>query len=312
MRSAAMCKPCSRSPTPRCWPPVASASTPSSAPAATWTMRCRAPCSGSAPPNWRPPIATRCPTTSASAHRWRPAARPGCTCAAEWLEFPAVSAHSTCQGAAQRWPRTSHGPPPPASRKARARLALPIDVETAMTRNALPRTCMLAVALALVAPAVHALTPAAEPPRQRAADAALQAAIDGSWRAGNSARDSFRNPGATLAFFGIAPQHTVIEITPGGGWYAEILAPYLKEQGRYVAAVVDPATVPADRGRDYQQRARDGLEAKFAAAPEQFGSATVVAFDPTAPVFGPAGSADLVVTFRNVHNWRGGESRAPG
>src|SRR5690606_39032402 len=123
---------------------------------------------------------------------------------------------------------------------------------------------------------------------------------------GNRARDRYRNPGQTLAFFGIAPQHSVVEITPGAGWYTEILAPYLKPHGRYVAAVVDPQAVAADAGRDYHQRARDQLQAKFAAAPEQYGEATIVAFDPVAPVFGPAGSADLVVTFRNVHNWRGG------
>ncbi len=182
-----------------------------------------------------------------------------------------------------------------------------------MTCKVLPPIGALALALAFAAPVAHAATPQPATTTQATADAGLQAAIDGPWRsAGNRARDQYRNPGQTLAFFGIAPQHTVVEITPGGGWYAEILAPYLKEQGRYVAAVVDPQAVAADGGRDYHQRARDQLEARFAAAPEQFGQATVVAFDPVAPVFGPAGSADLVVTFRNVHNWRGGQSRAPG
>ena len=98
---------------------------------------------------------------------------------------------------------------------------------------------------------------------------------------------------------------TVVEITPGGGWYAEILAPYLKEQGHYVAAIVDPLAVEEGRGRDYQQKSRDGLEKKFADAPAQFEQAAVVAYDPKAPVLGAPGSADMVVTFRNVHNWRG-------
>src|SRR3546814_7004363 len=57
-------------------------------------------------------------------------------------------------------------------------------------------------------------------------------------------------------------------------------------------------------GRDYQQRAKSRLEAKFAAAPAQFDQAQLVAYDPAAPVFGAPGSADVVVTFRNVHNWR--------
>ncbi len=137
------------------------------------------------------------------------------------------------------------------------------------------------------------------------AEHSLQQVLAGEWRsAGNVARDEYRHPQQTLEFFGVQPQQTVVEITPGGGWYAEILAPYLRESGRYVAAVVDPAALPAGGGRDYQQRARDGLEKKFAAAPAQFDRATFVAYDPAAPVLGAPGSADVVLTFRNVHNWR--------
>ena len=139
-----------------------------------------------------------------------------------------------------------------------------------------------------------------------AADAALQAAIAGDWRSdANRARDQYRHPAETLAFFGLAPGQTVVEITPGGGWYAEILAPYLRGNGTYVAAIVDPATLPEGGGRNYQQRSKDGLAKRFAEAPAQFDAATVVGYDPAAPKFGEPGSADLVVTFRNVHNWRG-------
>lgn len=148
---------------------------------------------------------------------------------------------------------------------------------------------------------------AADPPAQAApvADPALRAVLAGEWRsADNRARDAYRHPAETLAFFGLAPGQTVVEITPGGGWYAEILAPYLRGNGQYVAAVVDPAAVPEGRGRDYQQRSRDGLEKRFADAPAQFAGATVVGYDPAAPSFGAPGSADLVLTFRNVHNWR--------
>ncbi len=134
---------------------------------------------------------------------------------------------------------------------------------------------------------------------------ALSTAIAGSWRnPDNIARDPHRHPQQTLAFFGLQPRHTVIEITPGGGWYAEILAPYLRDHGQYVAAVVDPMAMPEGRGRDYQQRGRTSLESKFTAAPAQFDRARVVGYDPAAPVFGAPGSADAVVTFRNVHNWR--------
>ena len=137
------------------------------------------------------------------------------------------------------------------------------------------------------------------------ADTALDAAIAGDWRdPANVARDRYRHPAETLAFFGLRPDQTVVEITPGGGWYAEILAPYLRGEGRYIAAVVDPTALPEGGGRDYQQRNKDGLDAKFSATPAQYDRAEVVAFDPAAPQFGPAGSADLVLTFRNVHNWR--------
>ncbi|MEO6066093.1 MAG: methyltransferase, partial [Lysobacterales bacterium] len=135
--------------------------------------------------------------------------------------------------------------------------------------------------------------------------AALDAAINGNWRdSKNTVRDRYRHPRETLAFFGVMPTHTVIEITPGTGWYSEILAPYLRDNGRYVAAVVDPMTVKAGGGRDYQQKTRTGLETKYKSGPAQYDRAQVVAYDPAAPRFGPAGSADVVLTFRNVHNWR--------
>lgn len=139
----------------------------------------------------------------------------------------------------------------------------------------------------------------------RAPDPLLDVAIGSTTRTpANVARDIHRHPRETLAFFGVEPGHTVVEITPGGGWYAEILAPYLRAGGRYVGAVVDPASAPEGRERDYQQKGRDRLQAKFAAAPAQFDRATLVAYDPKQPMFGSPGSADVVLTFRNVHNWR--------
>ncbi|EKU26696.1 class I SAM-dependent methyltransferase [Xanthomonas graminis] len=171
-------------------------------------------------------------------------------------------------------------------------------------RTTLACACTLAIAATLAIPAAQAIKPA-DSASLPAPDAALQKTIDGSWRDRVYVeRDAYRHPGQTLAFFGIKPTQTVIEITPGGGWYAEILAPYLRERGQYIAAVVDPTAVPEGRGRDYHQKARATLEQKFAAAPAQYDRAKLVAYSPTAPVFGPAGSADLVLTFRNVHNWR--------
>ncbi|HYM86750.1 MAG TPA: methyltransferase, partial [Pseudoxanthomonas sp.] len=133
----------------------------------------------------------------------------------------------------------------------------------------------------------------------------IEIAVNGSWRdPANVARDGYRHPKETLGFFGIAPTQTVIEITPGGGWYSEILAPYLHDNGQYIAAVVDPAAVAEGRSRDYQQKSKTTLETKLTASAAQYGKARVVGYDPKAPAFGPADSADLVLTFRNVHNWR--------
>ncbi|WP_333681750.1 methyltransferase [Dyella sp.] len=125
----------------------------------------------------------------------------------------------------------------------------------------------------------------------------LDSVLAGSWRsAHNKARDVYRHPKATLQFLGLQPDKTVIEITPGGGWYTEILAPLLRDNGHYIAAVSG-----GNGGEDKQDA--DALRAKFKADPAQYGKASVVIYNPKAPVFGPPGSADMVLTFRNVHNW---------
>ena len=126
----------------------------------------------------------------------------------------------------------------------------------------------------------------------------LDDVLAGSWRSeANRARDAWRHPKATLQFFGIQPDQTVIEITPGGGWYAELLAPLLHDNGHYIAAEQAPSSNSEARTDDSK------LRRKFAADPAHFGNATIVSFDPKKPVFGAPASADLVLTFRNVHNW---------
>jgi len=128
--------------------------------------------------------------------------------------------------------------------------------------------------------------------------AALDRALAGDWRSSaNRARDVYRHPKTTLEFFEVHPGQTVIEITPGGGWYSEILAPLLRDDGHYVAAV---AAAPKDREA---QRDESALQRLFRSDPAQYAHATIREFDPKAPVFGPPGSADRVLTFRNVHNW---------
>lgn len=114
----------------------------------------------------------------------------------------------------------------------------------------------------------------------------------------NKARDVYRNPAATLTFLGIEQTMTVAEISPGGGWYSEILAPWLDGSGQYIAAGSNPAA--------------SENAAKSVAAFE----AKVKAYAPNAKmgVFGkgvydkiaPEGSVDAVLTFRNVHNWHMG------
>ncbi len=106
----------------------------------------------------------------------------------------------------------------------------------------------------------------------------------------NVARDAYRHPRETLAFFGVRPTQTVVEIWPGGGWYTEILAPYLS-QGRYYA-------VASGRGLG-------GLDKLKAARPAVYANVLTAAFPATAAETRvPDGSADTVLTFRNVHNWR--------
>ena len=173
-----------------------------------------------------------------------------------------------------------------------------------MKARSLTFACLFTVSTLMLAAPAMAIKPAS-PNAQVAITPAVQKAVQDSRRdPANVKRDAYRHPAQTLSFFGVAPGQTVIEVTPGSGWYSEILAPLLHDKGQYVAAVVDPMAVAEGRGRDYQQRSRDGLDKKFAGNAAVFGKSRVVAYDPKAPVFGPANSADVVLTFRNVHNWR--------
>jgi predicted methyltransferase len=131
--------------------------------------------------------------------------------------------------------------------------------------------------------------------------ALLDHALAGAHRsAASKARDAYRHPRETLLFFGLKPQHHVVEITPGGGWYTEVLAPVLRGRGRYYAAHYPDH----DSAPQYYRSARAAFLEKLAQAPNIYGEVTVTSFDAPAHVaIAPAGSADLVLTFRNVHNW---------
>lgn len=131
-------------------------------------------------------------------------------------------------------------------------------------------------------------------------DSALDAAIANIPRSAQSrARDQYRHPAETLQFFGLRPDMTVVEVWPGGGWYTEILAPLLRERGRLYAAHLDPAS------SEYARRTVEGFRAKLAARGDLYDKVvmTTLAAPPAKSEIAPAGSADLVVTFRNLHNW---------
>lgn len=125
----------------------------------------------------------------------------------------------------------------------------------------------------------------------------LQATIDGPQRGpANRPRDRYRHPAETLAFLGLAPGQTVVEITPGGGYWTEILAPYLKEHGHYIAALGTGTSAEA-------RETNAAFAAKLAADPAAYGGVEVRQFGGDAYEIAPPGGADLVLTFRNLHNW---------
>ncbi|MBS0194339.1 MAG: class I SAM-dependent methyltransferase [Proteobacteria bacterium] len=140
--------------------------------------------------------------------------------------------------------------------------------------------------------------------------AALDAVIAGNWRNPvNTARDKYRHPKETLQFFGVRPNQSLIEITPGAGWYTEILAPLLRQKGHYFGIIEDPDSVKPS-ARSETDDLNNQYEAKLAMRPDLYALTQVRSIDPGAPVLGPAGSADIVLTFRNVHNWVMGNRQA--
>jgi len=153
--------------------------------------------------------------------------------------------------------------------------------------------CMLIAALAFAGASFAAENPG--PIAHGDTATMLGEAVGGSWRSpANKARDQYRHPIQTLEFFGIKPDMTVIELAPGGGWYTEILAPFLYAQGRLIEAT------PPSRGN-----APSHFGQKLKADPRVYGHiAKVVPFSPPERVdMGPDGSADMVLTFRNTHDW---------
>jgi predicted methyltransferase len=123
----------------------------------------------------------------------------------------------------------------------------------------------------------------------------LEWAVAGDWRAADKARDGVRHPVEELKFLGLEPNMTVVEIYPGGGYFTNILAPVLKQGGGKLITVGGRAEPPK------------GFKEKFLDHPELYGVLGYSYLTATSPALVPDGSADMVVTFRNVHNWMGAD-----
>ena len=126
----------------------------------------------------------------------------------------------------------------------------------------------------------------------------IEAAVAGPWRSpADRARDAWRHPAQSLAFWGLKPGATVVEFWPGVGWYSEILAPFLRATGgRLYAANLQPGDPAA-------KAVTDAYRAKFAGHAQLYGQVLVTTFGRGSGPVAPAGSADLVLFLRNIHNW---------
>jgi predicted methyltransferase len=150
---------------------------------------------------------------------------------------------------------------------------------------------IISIALASISAAAHTV--------ESMVDTQLVHAVASEHRAAkNKMRDQYRHPQQTLEFFGFKSNMTVVEITPGGGWYTEILAPALKGKGKLIGAHYP------DTGEDnYYSNSRKKLVKKLASH-DMYSEVELSNFVPKkASELAPAGTADMVLTFRNLHNW---------
>lgn len=132
-------------------------------------------------------------------------------------------------------------------------------------------------------------------------DGSLEWAVAGPWRsADDKARDVWRHPVETLRFFGLTPRMTVVDIWPGSGWYADILAPYLNKGGGtlYLAGFVE-----GDSADPAQVAINNALKARLLADKKLYGPVQFTAFGPGSQPVAPAGTADMVLFMRYIHAW---------
>lgn len=130
----------------------------------------------------------------------------------------------------------------------------------------------------------------------------LRMAIEGNHRSeANKARDVYRNPYETLTFFGVQSNHTVIEAWPSAGWYTEILAPYLKGEGKLIAATYDRSDNPPEAYMGNRVMVFDAL---LASNPAVYGEVVITEqVTERQSVLAEPGTVDAVLDFRNAHNW---------
>jgi predicted methyltransferase len=131
-------------------------------------------------------------------------------------------------------------------------------------------------------------------------DPALTAVIASPTRtAAFSARDAVRHPAEELTFFGLKPTMTVVELWPGGGYWTEILGAYLAPKGTYYVALPPSGNKEEDEGVAHWR-------ARIAAQADHLGTIHETTLGAGHDEIAPPGSADLVLTFRNLHNWMDG------
>jgi predicted methyltransferase len=180
-------------------------------------------------------------------------------------------------------------------RRAPARLESPD-----MPRN---RKLLLGTLSALVIAIVVACTTLSN---RQVTSQALDSILAGTHRSeADRARDRYRHPKETLLFFGIRPEMKVLEVWPEPGWYTDVIAPLLRDKGQYYAGVI-----PADPASRNIGERLETFRRKLASDPALYGKVQIVTFPNDGSDAVPPNSLDMVVTFRNIHNWMYGGNAA--
>ncbi|MCA6061594.1 class I SAM-dependent methyltransferase [Thalassolituus sp. ST750PaO-4] len=169
-----------------------------------------------------------------------------------------------------------------------------------LARNALSTTLLITFSAALAVSLSGCSSPAGNPNAASLSSNTVATQVNSSVRpAADRARDHYRHPAETLTFFQLEPHHTVVEIWPGAGWYSRILAPYLRDKGRFIAA-----HWAADSPVTFFRNSRAAFDREFVQSDQPYGPVHVRMLEPprqnqlTAEI-----QADRILTFRNVHNW---------